>query len=78
MPRKGGLEFDVTTNVPLESWGQRRDLHPCFASTRLTIPAGDPLVLQAGVSPGTERVKLTHDPQDPEKLSFCATYVDGL
>lgn len=79
--KKRGPGFNLSTNVPLESLGQSRDLpspptprRPGLAGTTLTTPAGD----AGGVSLGAERVKLTHDLEDPEIFSFCAAYVDGL
>lgn len=63
MPRKRGPGFNLTISVPLESLGQSRDLLP-----PLWLAQDGPLQLgiQAGVSLGTERVKLTHDLEDPE------------
>ena len=74
--RKRGLGFELTINTPLESLDQPKEVSSHFASARLPLPGSS--VLYACVSPGTERVKLTHNPQDPETFSFWATYVDGL
>ena len=74
--RKRGLGFELPINAPLESLDQPKEVSSCFAGTRLPLPGSS--LLYACASPGTERVKWTHNPQDLETFSFWATYVDGL